>query len=162
MPFERLLVRAGRRILEPDRVIARSRRERLAVRRERHCVDLTAMPLERLPVRAPVVYNASGHFDKRQPFLPIPLSNIAQSWAEHERGPICLQGGPLYDRSVAEYKLLCVFQQLDKARVDVRLRLIGFSKLTLIQHKSTYLSGMQNLSYREQPTRKLPYKRQTL
>ena len=73
-------------------------------------VDRAEMSLERLPVRAPVVSNASGHFDKRQPFLPIPLSNLAQSWAEYERGSICLEGGPLYDRSMTEHKLLCVFQ----------------------------------------------------
>jgi hypothetical protein len=65
MPLERLLVRAGRYIPEPDGLIVRSRRERLAVRRERYCLDRGAMPLERLPVRALVVSNASGHFDKR-------------------------------------------------------------------------------------------------
>ena len=90
MPLERLPVRAGRRIPEPDRPIARSRRERLAVRRERHCVDPAIMPLERLPVRAPVVSSTSGRFDKTQPFLPIPLSNLAQSWAEYERGAVYL------------------------------------------------------------------------
>ncbi len=67
------------------------------------------MPFERLPVRAPVVSNASGHFDKRQPFFLILLSNLGQSWAEYERGAICLQGGPFYDRSVTEHKLLYVF-----------------------------------------------------
>ena len=68
------------------------------------------MPLERLLGCAPVVTNASRHFDKRQPFLSIPLSNLAQSWAEYERRAICLQGGPLYNRSMTEDKILYVFQ----------------------------------------------------
>ncbi len=81
-------------------------------------VDRAEMSLERLPVRAPVVSNASTHFDTTQPFLPIPLSNLTQSWAEYERRAICLQGGSLYNRSVTESKTLCVFQQLKKATVD--------------------------------------------
>jgi hypothetical protein len=51
MPLERLPVRAGCRILEPDRLIVRSRRERITVRRERYYLDRVAMPLERLLVR---------------------------------------------------------------------------------------------------------------
>ncbi len=105
-----------------------------------------------------------------QPWLRLPLSELSrelktgknnstrktqstnqhapfQSWAEHQRGAICLYGGPLYDRSVTEYKLVCVFQQLDKAKVDVRLRLIEFSNLAIIiwHYQHTYLSGIQNL-----------------
>ena len=41
-------------------------------------------------------------------------------------GPYISVRGPLYNRSnvMTECKILCVFQQLNKARVDVRLRLI--------------------------------------
>ena len=52
MPLKRLLVYAGRYILEPDRVIVRSRRKRLAVRRERYYDSHIIIPFERLSVRA--------------------------------------------------------------------------------------------------------------
>ena len=48
----------------------------------RHGVDRTAMPLERLLVRAPVVSNIGDRLNKWQPFLPMSISDLAYRWTK--------------------------------------------------------------------------------